>query len=54
MHVADDDAVDSNSGYRLDPGESEAIRLDDSLNGGERALYVNGTSGDTLHWIVIS
>lgn len=54
MYVGNDgsDAVDNNSGYPLDAGESVEVALDNPKHQGRSDLYVYGTSGDTLKYIV--
>jgi len=49
-----DNSLDGTNGFNLDSGDSVPVRLIDISRGGESSLYVFGTSGDKIEWIVIA
>jgi len=51
---AGSDSVSNSNGFVLSSDEKEAIRIDDFSEGGYADVYVYGTSGDALSWIVIA
>lgn len=46
--------VDDTSGFSLDSGKKEAVRIVGLNRTGEKNLHVYGTSGDTIEWIVVA
>lgn len=56
VHVGNDgaDTVDDTTGYKLDAGESVAVRIDHRVKGDRADVYCYGPSGAKLSYVAIS